>query len=44
MNQLDRVREKFRRDQVFDLVHTQDYSNVDVSHGQILYVEDVTVR
>jgi len=43
MSALDKFRETMRRDQVFDIVNKQDYSEVDTSHGQILYVEDVTV-
>jgi len=43
MKALDKFRETMRRDQVFDIVNKQDYSEVDTSHGQILYVEDVTV-
>ena len=43
MNALDQIRQNFRRDQVFDVVNKQDYSHVDTSHGQILYVEDVSV-
>lgn len=43
MSGLNLIRQNFRRDQVFDIVNTQDYANVDTSHGQILYVEDVTV-
>ena len=40
---LNKVQNSFRRDQVFDFVNKQDYSNIDTSHGQILYVEDVSV-
>ncbi len=43
MKALDKFRESLRRDQVFDVVNKQDYSQVDTSHGQILYVEDVSV-
>ena len=43
MKALDNIRENLRRDQVFDVVNKQDYSQVDTSHGQILYVEDVSV-
>ncbi|HIQ16052.1 MAG TPA: urea ABC transporter ATP-binding protein UrtD [Leucothrix sp.] len=43
MSALAKFREIMRRDQVFDIVNKQDYSKVDTSHGQILYVEDVTV-
>ncbi len=43
MSGLDMVRQNFRRDQVFDVVNKQDFSNIDTSHGQILYVEDVSV-
>lgn len=43
MSALDIIRQNFRRDEVFDIVNKQDYANVDTSHGQILYVEDVTV-
>lgn len=43
MSALDVMRQSFRRDEVFDIVNKQDYANVDTSHGQILYVEDVTV-
>ncbi len=43
MSALAKIRETFRRDQVFDFVNKQDYSRVDTSHGQILYVEDVSV-
>lgn len=43
MKAFDKFRESIQRDQVFDVVNKQDYSNVDTSHGQILYVEDVSV-
>lgn len=43
MNQLDTVREFFRRDRVFDIVFDPFEVDVDVSHGQLLYVEDVSV-
>ena len=43
MSMLEKIRQGVRRDQVFDVVHKQDYSNVDTSHGTILYVEDVSV-
>jgi len=43
MSVLNTLRQAMRRDQVFDIVHKQDYNNVDTSHGNILYVEDVSV-
>ena len=43
MSALDKLRQSLRRDQVFDIVNKQDYSEVDTSHGLILYVEDVSV-
>ena len=47
MTQLDRLRETFRRDQVFDFVNPGTRpvrpGEVDVSHGPILYLEGVTV-
>ncbi len=54
MKTLDHVRETMRRDQVFDFVaegryplsgfrHTVTPGEIDVSHGTILYVENVTV-
>lgn len=43
MSTLENLRQSMRRDQVFDIVNKQDYSEVDTSHGLILYVEDVSV-
>lgn len=43
MKQMDTVREFMRRDRVFDIVFDPFAVDVDVSHGQILYVEDVSV-
>jgi urea transport system ATP-binding protein len=54
MKALDKLRESMRRDQVFDFVaqghyplsgfrHTVTAGEIDVSHGTILYVENVTV-
>ena len=43
MKQLESIREFWRRDRVFDIVHNPLAVEVDVSHGQILYVEDVSV-
>ncbi len=43
MNALEKLRQSIRRDQVFDIVNKQDYSEIDTSHGLILYVEDVSV-
>ena len=43
MSVLEQIRQGIRRDEVFDVVNKQDYADVDTSHGQILYVEDVTV-
>ena len=43
MSTLEKLRQTINRDQVFDIVNKQDYSEVDTSHGQILYVEDVSV-
>ena len=54
MSLLDGVRQAMRRDQVFDFVaehrypfmggsHLVDHDQVDLSHGTILYVENVTV-
>jgi len=54
MKELDRLREVMRRDRVFDFVaekrmpfatgrHTIVPGELDISHGTILYVEDITV-
>lgn len=43
MNKIEQIREFWRRDRVFDLVHDPLGIEVDISHGQILYVEDVSV-
>jgi len=54
MRELDRLKEVMRRDRVFDFVaekrmpfsgvrHTVIPGEVDISHGTILYVEDITV-
>lgn len=43
MKQAQAFREFWRRDRVFDIVHDPLSVEVDVSHGQILYVEDVNV-
>ncbi|EZQ19714.1 urea ABC transporter ATP-binding protein [Halopseudomonas bauzanensis] len=45
MNPLDRLRETWRRDQIFDfmLPKPEFGKAVDTSHGPILYVEDVSV-
>ncbi|MGD8783620.1 MAG: urea ABC transporter ATP-binding protein UrtD [Thioalkalispiraceae bacterium] len=54
MRELDRLREVMRRDRVFDFVaekrmpfmagrHAVVPGEVDISHGTILYVEDITV-
>lgn len=54
MNLLDNLRETMRRDQVFEFVaqhrypfaqgrHTINSGELDLSHGPILYIEDVTV-
>ncbi len=45
MNTLDRLRETWRRDQVFDfmLPKPEFGKTVDTSHGPVLYVEDVSV-
>jgi len=43
MKQLDSIREFWRRDRVFDIVFDPFQLEVDVSHGQMLYVEDVSV-
>ncbi len=41
--QLDQLRQVMRRDQVFDFMIPRDEVRVDVSHGVILYLEDVSV-
>ncbi|VAW99633.1 Urea ABC transporter, ATPase protein UrtD [hydrothermal vent metagenome] len=54
MRELDRLREVMRRDKVFDFVqekrmpftsgrHTVTPGELDISHGTILYVEDISV-
>jgi len=43
MSAIEKLRQTVRRDQVFDIVNKQDYSEVDTSHGLILYMEDVNV-
>ncbi len=43
MKVIDDFRELTRRDQVFDFVLNASEREVDTSHGQILYVEDVSV-
>ncbi len=43
MKQLDALRELMRRDRVFNFVHRRDQTEVDVTHGQLLYIEDLSV-
>ena len=43
MNQLERLRETFRRDRVWDAMLPEEYYQVDVTHGTLLYLEDVSV-
>ena len=43
MKQLDALRELMRRDRVFDFVHRRNLTQVDVTHGQLLYIEDLNV-
>lgn len=43
MSALDSVRESVRRDRVFDFMVNPSHLELDVSHGTILYLEDVSV-
>lgn len=44
MKQLDNVRERFNRNEVWDFMQPRPSAlNLDVSHGTILYLEDVSV-
>lgn len=43
MKQLDAFREFWRPDRVFDFMYDPLQDEIDTSHGQILYVEDVSV-
>ncbi|MET0117088.1 MAG: urea ABC transporter ATP-binding protein UrtD [Sedimenticola sp.] len=43
MNALDNLRETMRRDRVFDFMLDTRGLEVDVSHGTILYLEDISV-
>ncbi len=43
MKQLDALRQSMRRDRVFDFVHQRNLAQVDVTHGQLLYIEDLNV-
>lgn len=43
MSMLDGLRESMRRDEVANFLMPKTIDNVDVSHGTILYVEDLTV-
>ncbi len=43
MKILDNLRQATNRDKVYDFVNKPTHTDVDTSHGQILYVEDVTV-
>ena len=43
MKQVDTIREFMRRDKVFSSVYNPTLSHVDISQGDILYVEDLTV-
>ncbi|MET0015098.1 MAG: urea ABC transporter ATP-binding protein UrtD [Sedimenticola sp.] len=43
MNALDNLRETMRRDRVFDFMLDTSGLEVDVSHGTILYLEDISV-
>jgi urea transport system ATP-binding protein len=43
MKQLDQLREHMRRDQVWDFMQPPVNRQLDVTHGNILYLEDVSV-